>query len=201
MRILVAFLALVTLAACNGDRRPPPIYNPPASNVGRDQPFTGWVIEHPTPGRSLGNVPFTIPLSQTQSVNYVNRPIADLSGVHRVTLKVRFEGVAHAKNGNPAVLSLYLQRLGDNWDCAAHASYRFYSLHTLLLTPGDLTLSSELVSGHWKNCIGQHHQDGFAGLLSQPGRIGFVLGDPTTGNTGHGILGSGSLTVQKFTPQ
>ena len=161
-----------------------------------------WMIEQPQPPRTLDGELWTIDIPQVGSVNYVTRPAPVLTDKKRIDIKIKFEGRALARNSNgKAKLTLYMQRKGDDWSAQGPmAGYRFYGANSLYLQPGELEFGAELAPGNWRNVYGQQDEAAFRALLADPARIGFVLGDPGTGNTGHGIYGdpSAKITLRQF---
>lgn len=144
---------------------------------------------------------FDIPLASGH-VNYVTRGYGPLKGKKSITLNYRIEadeGVQIVPKGSapdhfPSILTLYIQRRGDNWSGRGeYEAYRWYATFASVMpiVPGTHTLTVPL-DGNWTGVQlsqAMYSPERFAKALNNADRVGFVLG----GNTGfgHGVYATG----------
>lgn len=185
-----------------------------ASNASA-RPVTSWEIGPTISGRNLSSgvsptllpgrfgryFDFPYPSARAGHVNYVTAPSGSLLGKSRIVMRYRIDaapGVRIVPRGNPrgtATLSLYFQRLGDNWSSRGRFEhYRWYAVHArrLPLTPGEHQISLPLAGGNWKSLqssTGLQAPAQFREAQRNAARVGFVLGGG--GGAGHGAYATG----------
>lgn len=157
----------------------------------------GWVIDFPNPNAAAGHV------------HYVTMPTGSLAGKHKITMTYRIEmapGAQIVPLSDPKaqpMLTLYIQRAGDNWsDAGPYETYRWYASKNrrIGLQPGAGVLEATFDSG-WtalETSTQVNNPQAFADALANAGRIGFVLGGGT--GLGHGVYATGQarLVITSF---
>ncbi|MBY6216878.1 hypothetical protein [Qipengyuania aquimaris] len=142
---------------------------------------------------------FDFPTGRHGQVKYVTKLTGPLTNARSVTITYRIDSstgtrfIPTERPGAPAILSLYLQRRGDNWSGRGkYSAYRWYSApeKTVPLSPGRHTLTVDLVDD-WIPVTGGRTQDmrGFRSALQNAETVGFVLG--WSGGRGHGVYATG----------
>jgi hypothetical protein len=144
---------------------------------------------------------FEFPRAGRGQVDAMTTAVGPLAGASQITLRYRVDAargagfVADESPGEPATLSLYFQRRGDNWSAKGrYASYRWYAPNRAVvpLTPGVHTMTVRL-DEPWINVNGvQNDQDprGFAGALQDTARLGLAFGSANLRS--HGVYTTGS---------
>lgn len=129
-------------------------------------------------------------------VNYVQwfQP-PKLKGQVSTSFTVEGSGfVADGYPGEPAVVSLIIQRKGDK---GKDMAYRWYSRLPVTLRDGSFRLDVPLIVEHWYDVMGGQDADAFAAALEHAESIGLVFGAP--GGRGHGVYGGGRFVLHKMT--
>ncbi len=142
-------------------------------------------------------------------LHYVTFNHGSLAGKRQIVMRYRVDLARGAQilparaEGQPATLTLYFQRSGDNWSGRRrYHSYRWYAnfASERALTAGVHTVTVPL-DGPWTSVQGKPQQDHpreYAAALANAGRVGFVMGSPIA--SGHGVYATGRarLTVLDF---
>jgi hypothetical protein len=157
-------------------------------------PGGGWHIDLPPP---------------PGSVNYVTFHAGSLSGKRRIVMRYRIELAPGARimprkaPGAPTMLTLYVQRRGDDWSAQGpYEAYRWFAsfaMHTPI-TAGDHVLIAPF-DGNWtavQDSTARTNPAGFRAALINADQVGFVLGGGD--GLGHGVnaLGGARLIVTSF---
>lgn len=144
----------------------------------------GWSIDFPYPGQG--------------HVNYVNFSPGPLAGRRAIVVDFRIDAapgvrfVPREASGQPATVSLILQRRGDRLT-PRYANYRWYApAHTVVrLAPGQHRLTVP-IDATWTSVLGQpaaSQPRAFAAALADTARVGLVFG--TASARGHGVFATG----------
>jgi len=164
---------------------------------------------HPSQSRNGWFLDFPYPHNRAGSVHYVTFNPGSLQGKRRIVVRYRVDAargvrfVSSQTPDQPATISLYLQRRGDNWSGRGrYASYRWYAPAQTVaqLTPGEHEMVVDLGQG-WTSVQGQPASNdpmGFQGALANADQVGLVMG--TLFARGHGVFATGParLTVTSF---
>ena len=158
----------------------------------------GWFFDFPGPRRSDGHV------------HYVTRTTGPLDRARGLRLRYRIDAargtrfVPQEYPDSPPLLSLYIQRAGDDWRARGRTEFhRWYSPEdrVVQIEPGEHELTI-LFDENWISVVGSDHARSpreFEDALSDAARIGFTLG--SAGGRGHGVFATGParFTVLDFT--
>jgi hypothetical protein len=188
----LAILAILALTGC-GDERP---------QLGwRAGPIISG--QNYSPDCKVGGQVITIPAAPGHC-NYITRPTGSLAGKARIVLRYRIEAdgpiVPRSAPALPSMLSLYVQRAGDDWSGRGkYEAFRWYSprLH-MPITAGEHELSVGL-DENWtavQTSSRESNPQAFREALAKAGRIGFVLGGGS--GRGHGVYGPARIIVLNF---
>jgi hypothetical protein len=132
--------------------------------------------------------------------HYVTVPTGPLTGKTRVTLTGRIEmapgvDLVPVKDpAAPALLTLFLQRVGDDWSAkGAMEAYRWWASFGTMggLRAGEFTMSARF-DQNWTAVLvssAQSNPQGFQAALANAARIGFTLGGGD--GLGHGVYATG----------
>ncbi|MBO6527833.1 hypothetical protein [Erythrobacter sp.] len=157
----------------------------------------GWFFDFPGPRRRDGHV------------HYVTRRTGPLDGARGLRLRYRIDAQAGTRfvpqefPDRTALLSLYIQRRGDDWLARRGTQFhRWYSPQDRVvpLEPGEHELTI-LFAENWISVMGSDHArspQAFAEALAEAGRVGFTLG--SSGGRGHGVYATAParFTVLEF---
>lgn len=143
----------------------------------------GWCFDIPYPNVEAGHV------------HYVTFDHGPLTGKRRIVLRYRIEteGQLHARTapGQPAMLTLYFQRKGDNWSAKGkYDSFRWYATFVTVSPLG--AGSGEIVAqldGPWtgaEKSTKANDPAGFDAAINNAQAVGFVLGGGD--GYGHGVF-------------
>lgn len=111
----------------------------------------------------------------------VTAPRGPISGVIKLRYRVSGDGLraSEAPAATP-ILSIFIQRAGDNWSARGrYSTYRWYSTTPLPLTPGVHSVAVSLTPDQWHSVTGAGAKDlprEFYAALSSPGLIGVGFG-------------------------
>jgi hypothetical protein len=195
--------AFAVLTACSGGSDRPPSLPPSASAA------TAWVIgpiidgENYSKGTPLHPIStddgFAVPVSPTAQPHYVTYHNGSLLGKHTISMRFRVEGDSEiipvtGVPGSPAILSLYIQRKGDDWSgTGKYEGYRWYSTYNAVvgLKQGEYSVTSTF-DGAWTS-VQDGSGDSFANAWNNADNVGFVLGGGT--GYGHGIYATGNVRI------
>lgn len=154
---------------------------------------TGWHIEHspgmparPTPQGSGWHFAFpTHPSSHVHYVQWFQPP--PLAGAIRVRFTVTGGGfVPQEYPDRPALVSLIIQRRGDNWQADdTTRSHRWFSKQAVPLAEGGHELTVLLDVSEWGDVYNGQDAGRFSAALREVENIGLVFG--SDGGRGHGV--------------
>lgn len=192
--IIVAVVVIVAIVAMSKRHKPKA-----ANDVGK----SGWWIQfspgmpqHPTPDGAGWHCAVPAPPGQLEYVQNFSSPA--IRAGQTLTAKFTITGGGFTAPDDPgriAVVSLLLQRHGDNWTAqGVMASYRFYSSATFPLAAGDGVLTMSIDPAQWTNVNGQHDAAGFAAMLAELSNAGLVFGSSNL--RGHGVSASQPSTFR-----
>jgi hypothetical protein len=153
---------------------------------------------HPAPLRNGG---WSIDLPQAPgSVHYVTFRHGSLAGKRRIVMRYRIEAGPGVRilpvtaPHMPSIITLYLQRGGDNWSGRGRfEAYRWYATFASQtpITPGDHEMIAPL-DGNWtavQRSSAQSNPAAFRAALAEADQVGFVLGGGD--GYGHGVFATG----------
>jgi hypothetical protein len=140
---------------------------------------TGWAIDVPTSPGHLNYVQLHSP------------PAIKRASALRVRIAVEGGPFANPYLPNPSAATLLIQRKGQRVDDMNH---RFFSGKMIELTPGEHELTIPLAVEHWGGVNGEQNPEDFRKALDEVESIGIVFGG--AGGRGHGISGSGRITLR-----
>ena len=157
---------------------------------------TGWRNNY-SPGMSDTPIPqgdgwyFDFPTNPNSHVHYLqwfNPPT--LVGAKLISIQFSVTGGGFIPqefpDGRPALVSLLLQRKGDNWSADAKTrSYRWYSSEATELASGEYQLTIPLDVSNWGDVYNGQDASLFTETLSKIDNIGIVFG--SAGGRGHGV--------------
>lgn len=157
----------------------------------------GWFFDFPGPRRSDGHV------------HYVTRRTGPLDEARGLRLRYRIDArpgtrfVPQEYPDRTAILSLYIQRAGDDWLARGGTQFhRWYSPQDRVvpIEPGEHELTI-LFEENWISVMGSDHErspEAFVDALADAARIGFTLG--SDGGRGHGVFATAParFTVLEF---
>ncbi|WP_120077809.1 hypothetical protein [Aurantiacibacter odishensis] len=144
----------------------------------------GWYFDFPGPRRRDGHV------------HYLTRATGPLDRARGIRLRYRIDarpGARFVSQQHPdrqPLLSLYIQRAGDDWRADGRTRYhRWYSPNSRVapLRPGEHEVTI-MFDENWISVMGSDRERSpreFAAALRDAARIGFTLG--TQGGRGHGV--------------
>ncbi|MEO7177850.1 MAG: penicillin acylase family protein, partial [Allosphingosinicella sp.] len=154
--------ALAVLSACTDKAEasadPPAASNSAAWTIGpiiRGRNYSVGAPLHPAPRRG-GGLQIDLPLAPG-SVHYVTFRHGSLAGKRRIVMRYRVETargaglVASSDGRSPSMITLYFQRLGDNWSGRGRfETYRWYATFATQtpMSPGDHVIVAPL-DGAW----------------------------------------------------
>ena len=163
----------------------------------------------PTQGRRGWFFDFPNATVEAGHVHYVTFAPGSLAGKRRIVMRYRIEAargvrfVPRQQPQEPATISLYFQRRGDNWSGRGrYGGYRWYapveSIRRIALGEHEMVVD---LDGGWTSVMGiPASQDprAFREAMADAGRVGFVLGSRDL--RGHGVFATGParLTVTGF---
>jgi hypothetical protein len=192
---LLMILPLLFLAACGGDNdKPRSTPRPPAIDAD-----TLWWVGAPSARPIMGNV---VDIPAEGKANYVTRK-CDLEGKQEISLTFSLNGpiLSATPPIGPGLVTLYLQRKGDNWTgVGEYETFRWYATGSTITTngAGTYTITAKL-SDRWtaiqlSNSYSSPHK--FYEAKQDCDRMGFVLGGGT--GYGHGVTGPATLTILDY---
>ncbi len=144
-----------------------------------------------------------------RSIHYVTFRHGSLAGKSRIVMRYRIEAdpgvriVPRTAPGAPSMITLYLQRRGDDWSARDHyEAYRWFASFATQspITTGDHVLVAPL-SGNWsavQSSTARTNPAAFRAALADADEVGFVLGGGD--GLGHGVSATGRarLIVTSF---
>lgn len=165
----------------------------------RGRNYSVGMPANPSPGPG-GTLFMDFPIAGAGQVDALTTAVGPLAGARQITLTYRVDAargtsfVADELPNEPATISLYFQRAGDNWSSRGRsASNRWYSPgHAVVpLRPGRHTITVGL-DETWTNVNGTPNNqdpDGFEAALQNTARIGMAFGSPS--RRSHGVYATG----------
>ena len=158
---------------------------------------------HPVRARGGAAIDFPYPNVNAGHVHYVTRPVRSLAGARSITLRYRVDAAPGTRfvsrqGGGPGMISLFLQRRGDNWSGRGpYAHYRWYSPPSTVaaLRPGTHTMTVRL-DDNWGGVMGGRRGQfprEFADALASADQVGITLGSARA--RGHGVYATGPATL------
>lgn len=164
----------------------------------RGRNYSVGMPAQPSPGPG-GTLMMNFP-SAGGEVDALTTGLGTLEDARQVTLHYRIDAprgtrfIAAEVPGEPATVSLYFQRAGDNWTAKGrYASYRWYApaRGVMPLSPGEHSVTLRL-DERWTNVQGVPNGDvpqEYAEALRHAARIGIAFGSPS--RRSHGIYATG----------
>jgi hypothetical protein len=147
-----------------------------------------------------GGLAMTFPVAGRGQVDAMTTAVGPLAGAREIVVRYRVDAapgtrfVADETPDQPATVSLYFQRRGDNWSgTGRYESHRWYSpaRAVMPLSPGVHTISVRL-DETWTNVNGRPNSeapDAFAAALQETARIGLAFGSAS--RRSHGVYATG----------
>jgi hypothetical protein len=147
-----------------------------------------------------GGVAFDFPVEGRGQIDAMITDVGPLAGARQITMRYRIDAargtrfVADESPDQPATVSLYFQRRGDNWSARGrYASYRWYvpARAVVPLEPGVHTVTVGF-DEPWGNVYGvENSQDpaGYRAALEDTARLGVAFG--SSGLRSHGVYATG----------
>ena len=149
----------------------------------------GWSFAFPFPSREAGHV---------HAVTYNSGPLINAS---KLMMRYRIDaarGVRFAPQespSEPATISLYFQRRGDNW--SAKRKYEFYRWYipeyaVRKISPGEHEMVVDLSDPNWISVLGKPAGTNltyFREALAETSQIGIAFGGPS--GRAHGVYSTG----------
>jgi hypothetical protein len=173
----------------------------------RGRNYSQGVAPHPAPRRGGG---WYIDLPRSPgSLHYVTFGHGSLAGKRRIVMRYRLEAspgvrlLAASDRRSPSMITLYFQRLGDNWSGRGRfEGYRWYATFATQspVTPGDHLMVAPL-DGAWtavETSSARTNPGAFRDAIAATDQVGFVLGGGD--GFGHGVFATGRarLLVTEF---
>jgi hypothetical protein len=140
------------------------------------------------------------PLAGAGQVDALTTAVRPLDGARQIVVRYRIEAargvrfVADEAPDEPATVSLYFQRAGDNWSGRGrYQSYRWYSpvQAVVPLTPGEHTIAVRF-DERWTDVHGASNSDvpgAFAAALQETRSVGIAFGSRSLRS--HGVYATG----------
>ena len=147
-----------------------------------------------------GSLVMEFPVAGRGQVDALTTAVGPLAGARQITLRYRIDAapgtrfIADESPSEPATVSLYFQRRGDDWSARGRfASYRWYvpAEAVVRLAPGVHTITVRF-DQVWTNVNGQPNTqipDGYAAALAETARLGVAFG--SSGLRSHGVYATG----------
>ena len=165
----------------------------------RGRNYSVGMPAQPSPARG-GGVTFDFPVAGRGQVDAMITSVGPLAGARQITMRYRIDAargtrfVADESPSEPATVSLYFQRRGDNWSARGrYGSYRWYvpPRAVIPLAPGVHTVTVRF-DEPWGNVNGvPNSQDpaGYQAALEDSARLGVAFG--SSGLRSHGVYATG----------
>lgn len=140
------------------------------------------------------------PVAGRGQVDALTTAVGPLAAARQITMRYRIDAapgtrfIADESPNEPATVSLYFQRRGDNWSARGrYASYRWYvpGRAVIPLTPGVHTIRVGF-DEVWTNVYGQPNTQApgdYAAALTDAARLGVAFG--SAGLRSHGVYATG----------
>lgn len=165
----------------------------------RGKNYSVGMPARPSPGPG-GSLFMDFPIAGSGEVDALTTEVGPLAGARQITFRYRVDAergtrfVAAEVPNEPATVSLYFQRAGDNWSGRGrYESHRWYSpaRAVMPLTPGEHTVTVRL-DEMWTNVQGRpNHQvpESFSAAIKNTARIGLAFG--SLSRRSHGVYATG----------
>ena len=165
----------------------------------RGRNYSVGMPAHPVAARG-GGVAFDFPVAGSGQIDAMVTNVAPLAGARQITMRYRIDAargthfVADETPDQPATVSLYFQRRGDNWSARGrYGSYRWYvPIRAVIpLEPGVRTVTVRF-DEPWGNVHGvKNSQDaaGYRAALEDTARLGVAFG--SSDRRSHGVYATG----------
>ena len=165
----------------------------------RGRNYSVGMPTQPAPARG-GGVAFDFPIAGRGQVDAMITDVGPLAGARQITMRYRIDAargtrfVPFERPNEPATVSLYFQRRGDNWSARGrYESYRWYvpGRAVIPLAPGTHTVTVRL-DEEWGNVNSTtSFQDpaAFRAALEDTARLGIAFGSTTLRS--HGVYATG----------
>lgn len=181
---------------------------PPTANQWEIGPFINGVNysqgmpESPTAGKTGWSFQFPNPNIDAGHVHYLTYAHGPMTGKKRIFLRYRIDAKRDVKflsrqyPEQPATISLYFQRAGDNWRAKGrYAYFRWYSPDAKMgaVKPGTHEITIALNDPDWISVLGKKSGDEperLASAIANAERVGFVFGSSSA--RGHGVYATGA---------
>jgi len=152
----------------------------------------------PSPARD--GVTFDFPLAGSGQIDAMTTVVGPLAGARQITLRYRISAargtrfVADESPGEPATVSLYFQRRGDNWSARGrYGSYRWYVpvRAVIPLDAGEhsVTVRFDEPWGNVNGVLNSQDPAGYQAALAETSRLGIAFG--SLGLRSHGVYATG----------
>jgi len=184
--LIIFFLVLAFLTACKDEKR--------SKHSGHIE--MGYSFEVPK---------CSDPVKRSDGIHYVTRKRyanESMSGTMYLEYRIIGDGELVPTEGTAPTLSLYFQRINDDWS-AEHmlASYRWFSKTRPPVEFGSYSLSVPLEYQYWVPVVNSkwNTEQMFNEAKAKTQRVGFTLGGSS--GAGHGVCvknGSAKFVIDKF---
>ena len=160
---------------------------------------------HPRPAAG-GALVFDLPIAGRGQIDAMTTAVGPLIGARQITLHYRIDAapgtqfIADETPREPATVSFYFQRRGDNWSGSGrYESYRWYVpvRAVIPLAAGERTVTVRLDEA-WTNVYGRPNTqdpEGFAAALAETSEIGIAFGSASRRSHGVYATGPASFTL------
>ncbi len=213
--VKASLLALaIALSACGSNHKPKPVPPPPTSGQSASDWTIGPIVNGanvsvglplnptPTPDGWAIDVPFPNPAAgHLHGVTFHSAPLTGKSAL-RLRYRVEMdEGTAiYPKDapGSPSMLTLFLQRRGDNWGARGeYEAFRWFAVFAthLPITAGEHEMTVPL-SGNWTAVLTSSaltNPAAFAATLADIDKVGIVFGGGPA--VAHGVYSTGPARI------
>jgi len=147
-----------------------------------------------------GGVAFDFPVAGRGQIDAMITNVGPLAGARQITMRYRIDAargtrfVADETPDQPATVSLYFQRRGDNWTARGrYGSYRWYvpGRAVIPLEPGvhTVTVRFDEPWGNVNGVVNSQDPAGYRAALEDTARLGIAFG--SSGLRSHGVYATG----------
>lgn len=149
----------------------------------------GWYFDFPYPYKAAGHV------------HYVTFRSGPLLGKSKIVMRYRVDApkgvrfVPQETPQEPAMVSLYFQRRGDNWTGRGrYEHYRWFAPRATMrvIAPGEYEITASLHDPSWRSVMGKlasANPAAFRSALAETDRVGILFGSLKL--RGHGVYATG----------
>lgn len=206
MRSLTILSAAIALAAGSGVALPASASAQSAEQwqigpIIRSRNYSVGMPLHPEPEARGWHFDFPYPHEGAGHVHYVTFNPGSLSGKSKIVMRYRVEAppgvrfVPQETPDDPATVSLFFQRRGDNWSAKRrYEYYRWYAPAATVqeIAPGLHEMTVSLLDDDWISVMGSPAGENgalFADAVADARSVGLVFG--SRGLRGHGVYATG----------